>query len=143
MHFTQYFPLSTGPILLSISCYFCQCTQAQIPFDCMLGAGLPVLPVLASIRFRHTAHLQQHYANHLPDVLIWAYLSLSTPTSARDRQHFSLLSAAWIIHLQLLTVNERLAPFLPQCRSSHQLAKVPVRNSSTSTSTTVTPAPSR
>ena len=39
MFFTQYFPLSSGPVPLTIPCYFCQCVQAQIPLDAQLGSG--------------------------------------------------------------------------------------------------------
>ena len=146
MFFTQYFPISSGPVSLTIPCYFCQCVQAQIPLDAQLGAGQPVP---ASINFLHTALLRQHYANHFPESLTWSYLQFSPPASAKDRQHFSffsLLAAAWIIHLQLLTLNQRLATVLPS-RSSAPLAippaSAPVRTTSTSSSVTITPAPSR
>ena len=42
MFFTEYFPLSSGPVPLTILCYFCQCVQAQIPLDAQLGSGQPV-----------------------------------------------------------------------------------------------------
>ena len=143
MFFTQYFPLSSGPVPLTIPCYFCQSVQAQIPLDAQLGSGQPVP---ASINFPHTALLRQHYANHFPESLTWSYLQFSPPASAKDRQHFSLLAAAWIIHLQLLTLNQRLATVLPS-RSSAPLAILPItapaRTASTSSSVTITPAPSR
>ena len=143
MFFTQYFQLSSGPVPLTIPCYFCQCVQAQILLDAQLGSGQPVP---ASINFLHTALLRQHYANHFPESLTWSYLQFSPPASAKDRQHFSLLAAAWIIHLQLLTLNQRLATVLPS-RSSAPLAippaSAPVRTASTSSSVTITPAPSR
>ena len=144
MFFTQYFPLSSGSVPLTLPCYFCQCAQAQIPLESVLGSGQPVP---ASINFLHTALLRQHYANHLPEVLTWSYLHITPPVSERDSQHFSLLAAAWIIHLQLLTVNQRLAPVLPQRRlsaaSALQPITAPVRTVSTSSSVTLTPAPSR
>ena len=143
MFFTQYFPLSSGPVPLTIPCYFCQCVQAKIPLDARLGSGQPVP---ASVNFLHTALLRQHYANHFPESLTWSYLQFSPPASAKDRQHFSLLAAAWIIHLQLLTLNQRLATVLPS-RSSAPLAIPPIfapaRTASTSSSVTITPAPSR
>ena len=134
MFFTQYFPLSSGHVPLTIPCYFCQCVQAQIPLDAQLGSGQPVP---ASINFLHTALLRQHYANHFRESLTWSYLQFSPPASAKDRQHFSLLAAAWIILLQLLTLNQRLATVLPS-RSSAPLAirpaSAPVRTASTSSS---------
>ena len=143
MFFTHYFPVSSGPVPLTIPCYFCQCVQAQIPLDAQLGSGQPVP---ASINFLHTALLRQHYANHFPESLTWSCLQFSPPASAKDRQHFSLLAAAWIIHLQLLTLNQRLATVLPS-RSSAALAippiSAPARTASTSSSVTITPAPSR
>ena len=143
MFFTQYFPLSSGPVPLTIPCYFCQCVQAQIPLDAQLGSGQPVP---ASINFLHNAFLRQHYANHFPELLTWSYLQFSPPASAKDRQHFSLLAAAWIIHLQLLTLNQRLATVFPS-RSSAPLAIppafAPVRTASAWSSVTITPAPSR
>ena len=143
MFFTQYFSLSSGPHPLTMPCYFCQCVQTQIPLDAQLGSGQPVP---ASINFLHTALLRQHYANHFPESLTWSYLQFSPPASAKGRQHFSLLAAAWIIHLQLLTLNQRLASVLPS-RSSTPLAippaSAPVRTASTSSSVTITPAPSR
>ena len=122
MFFTQYFPLSSGPLPLTIPCYFCQCVQAQIPLDAQLGSGQPVP---ASIIFLHTALLRRHYANHFPESLTWFSLQFSPPTSAKNRKHFSLLAAAWIIHLQLLTLNQRLATVLPS-RSSTPLAIHPL-----------------
>ena len=143
MFFTQYFPLSSGHVPLTIPCYFCQCVQAQIPLDAQLGSGQPVP---ASNNFLHTALLRQQYANHFPESLTWSYLQFSPPTSAKDRQHFTLLAAAWIIHLKLLTLNQRLATFL-QSHLSTPLAIPPisahVRTASTSSSVTITPAPSR
>ena len=143
MFFIQYFPLSPGPVPLTIPCYFCQCVQAQIPLDSQLGSGQPVP---ASINFLHTALLRQHYANHFPESLTWSYLQFSPPASATDRQHFSLLAAAWVIHLQLLTLNQRLATVLLS-RSSAPLAippsPAPALTASTSSSVTITPAPSR
>ena len=118
MFFTQYFPLSSGPVPLTIPCYFCQCVEAQIPLDALLGSGQPVP---ASNNFFRTALLRQHYANHFSESLIWSYLQFSPPASAKDHQHFSFLAAAWIIHLQLLTLNQRLATNLPP-RSSAPLA---------------------
>ena len=143
MFFTQYFPLSSGPVPLTYPCYFCQCVQAQIPLNAQLGSGQPVP---ASNNFLHTALLRQHYANHLPESVTCSYLQLSPPASAKDRQHFSLLAAAWFIHLQLLTLNQRLATVLPS-RSSAPLA-IPhasalVRTASTSSSVTITPTSSR
>ena len=92
MFLTQYFQI----------CYFCQCVQAQIPLDAQLGSGQPVHE---SNNFLHTTFLRQQYANHFPESLTWSYLQFSPPASAKDRQHFSVLAAAWIIHLQLLTLN--------------------------------------
>ena len=159
MFFTQHFPLSTGVIPLTIPCYFCQCTQAQVPIEFVLGFGPPVP---ASISFIHTALLRQHYANHLPELLTWSYLHVRTPASTvTDRQHFPLLAAAWIVHLQLLTVNQRIAPVLPQRRLSASSSTLslpapertvqsrfrplaaPVRTASTSSSVTITPALTR
>ena len=97
------------------------CVQAQIPLDAQLGSGQPVP---ASINFLHTALLRQHYANHFPESLTWSYLQFSPPASAKDRQHSSLLAAAWIIHLQLLILNQRPATVLPS-RSSTPLAIPP------------------
>ena len=142
MFFTQYFPLSSGPVPLTIPCYFCQCVQAQIPLDAQLSSGQPVP---ASINFLHTALLRQHYANHFPEPLPWSYLQFSPSACAKDRQHFSLLAAAWIVHLKLLTLNQRLVTVLLS-RSSAPLAIPPtsatVRTTSTSSSVTITPAPS-
>ena len=105
----------------------------------LLGSGQPVPE---SINFLHTALLRQHYANHFPESLTWSYLQFSPPASPKDRQHF-LLAAAWTIHLQLLTLNQRLATVLPS-RSSAPLAippiSAPVRTASTSSSVTITPA---
>ena len=143
MFFIQYFPLSSGPVPLTIPCYFCQCVQAQIPVDAQFGSG-QLVP--ASNNFLHTALLRQHYANHFPESLTWSYLQFSPPASAKDRQHLSLLAAAWIIHLQLLTLNQRLATVLPS-RSSTRFAippiSAPIRTASTSSSVTLTPTPSR
>ena len=143
MFFTQYFPLSSGPVPLTIPCYFCPCVQAQIPLDAQLGSGQPVP---ASINFLHTALLRKHYANHFSESLTWSYLQFKPPASAKDRQHFSLIAAAWLIHLQLLTLGQRLATVLP-FHSSAPLAippnSAPVRTALTSSSVTITPAPSR
>ena len=109
MLFYQLFSTFSGPVPLTIPCYFCQCVQAQILLDSQLGSGQPVP---ASINFFHTA-LRQHYANHFLEALTWSYLQLCTTASAKGRQQFSLLVAAWIIHLQLLTSNQRLATVLP------------------------------
>ena len=140
--FTQFFPLSSGPVRLTIPYYFCQCVQAQIPLDAQLGSGQPVP---ASIIFLHTTLLRQHYANHFAEPLTWSHLQFSPPASAKDCQHFSLIAAAWLIHLQLLTLNQRQATVLPS-RSSVPLAipptSAPVRTASTSSSVTITPAPS-
>ena len=122
MFFTQYFPLSSGPVPPTIPCYFRQCVQAQIPLDAQLGSGQPVP---ASINFLHTALLRQHYANHFPESLTWSFLQFSPLASATDRQQLSLLAGAWIIHLQLLTLNQRLATVLPS-RSSAPLAIPPI-----------------
>ena len=142
MFFTEYFPLSSGPVPLTIPCYFCQCVQAQIPLVAQSGSGQPVP---ASLNFLHNALLRQPYANHFPESLTWSCLLFSPPTSAKDRQHFSLIATAWFIHFQLLTLNQRLATVLP-CRSSAPLAipptSAPVRTASTSISVTTTPAPS-
>ena len=142
MFFTQYFPLSSGPVLLKVPCYFCQCVQAQIPLDAQLGSGQPVP---AYINFLHTALLRQQYANQFPESVTWFYLQFSPPASAKDSQHFSLLATAWIIHLQILTLNQRLVTVLPS-RSSAPLAIPPtsasIRPASTSSSVTVTPTPS-
>ena len=143
MFFTQYFPLSSDPVPLTIPCYFCWCVQAQFPLDAQLGSGQPVP---ASINFFHTALLRQHYANHFPESLTWSYLQFSRPASAKNRQHLSLIAAAWLIHLQLLTLNQRLATVLPS-RSSAPLAipptSAPVRVPLTSSSVTITHASSR
>ena len=143
MLFTQYFPLSSGPVPLTIPCYFCHCVQPPIPLDAQLGSGQPVP---ASNIFLHTALLRQHYANHFPESLTWSLLQFSPPVSAKDRQHFSLLAAGWIIHLPLSTLNQRLATVLPS-RSSAPLtippASAPARTASTSSSVTITPALSR
>ena len=136
MLFTQYFPLSTGPVLLSLPCDFCHCTQAQIPFDCILAGGLPVP---ASNQFLHTA-LRLHYANHLPEIYTWSYLYLFSTVFAWDRQHFPIISAAWIIHLQLSTPNQCLAPLLPR---SCSVSYCPHKKDIHSQFRCVTPAPSR
>ena len=100
----------------------------------------------ASISFPHNAFLWQHYANHSPKSLIRSFLQFHTSTSAKYRQYFSCLVAAWIIHLQSLTANQRLATVLP-CRSPAPLAfqptSGPFRTTSTSNSVTITPALSR
>ena len=100
----------------------------------------------ASINFLHNALLRQNYANHFPESLTWSYLQFSPPASAKDRQHFSLLATAWIIHFQLLTLNQRLATVFPS-RSSTPFAIqptfAPARTASTSSSGTITPTPSR
>ena len=143
MFFTQYFPLSSGPVSLTIPCYFCQCVQAQSPLNAQLGSGQPVP---ASIDFLRTALLCQHYVNHFPESLTWSYFQFSPSASAKDRRHFSLIAAAWIIHLQFLTLNQRLTTVLLS-RWSAPLAippiSDPVRTASTSSSVIITPAPSR
>ena len=124
MFFTQYFPLLSGPVPLTIPRFFWQCVQAQFPLDAQLDCGQPVP---ASINFLHTALLRQHYAYHFPESLTWSYLQFSPPTSAKDRHHFSLIAAAWLIHLQLLTLNQGLAIVLPS-RSSAPFA-IPLTSS--------------
>ena len=142
MFFTQYSPLLCGPVPLTILCYFFQCVQAQIPRDAHLGSG-QLVP--ASINFLHTALLRQHYAHHFPESFTWSFLHFSPPTSAKDCQHFSLLAAAWIIRLQLLTVNQRLATVLPFpsfAPLAIPLTFAPLCTTSTSSSVTITPDPS-
>ena len=119
--FHTIFPLSSSPVPLTILYYFCQCVQVQIPLDSQLGSSQPVP---ASINFLNSALVRQHYANQFPESLTWSYLQFSPPASAKDRQHFSLLAAAWISHLQLLTLNQRLATVSPS-RSSAPLAIPP------------------
>ena len=141
--FMQYFPLSSGPVPLTIPCYFCQCSQAQIPLGTQLGSGQAVP---ASICFLHTSLRRQHYANHFPESPNWSHLQLRTPAFSKCRRHFPLLAAAWFKQLQLLTQNQRLASVLP----SHSpaplailLTSAPVRTVLISSSVTTTPAPSR
>ena len=134
----------TLPAPFTIPCYFCQCVQAQILFDSQLSAGQPVP---ASINFLHTALLRQHYPNHFPESPKWSFMQIPTPVSAQGRQHFSLSAAAWIVHLQLLTLNQRPAPVLPTRRSSAAIviptSRTPVRTASTSSSVRVKTSPSR
>ena len=144
MFFTQNFLLSVGPVLLTIPCCFYQCVQEQIPFNSQLGAGQPVP---ASINFLHTALFRQYYANHFPESPTWSYMQIPTPVSAQHRQYFSLLAAASFAYLQLLTINQRLAPGLPTRPSSAAIgipkSRTPVRTASASSSVTVTPSQSR
>ena len=143
MFFAQYFPPLSGPVPLTIPCQFCQCVQAQVPLDAQLSSGQSVL---ASINFLQTALLRHHYANHFPESLTWSYLQFSPPASAKDCQRFPLLAAAWIIRLQLLTLNQRLANILPSrlpAPLAIMPASAPFRTAPTSSSVTVTPAPSR
>ena len=74
-------------------------------------------------------------------------MQIPTTVSAQSRQHFFLLDAAWIIYLQHLALNQRLAHVLPTRSSSVAIAiptsRTPVRAASTSSSVTVTPSPSR
>ena len=65
----QNFSLSSGPVQLTIPCYFRRCVQAQIPPHSLPGSGQPV-PELINIF--HTALRQQLYANHFPESLTWS-----------------------------------------------------------------------
>ena len=100
----------------------------------------------AYYNFLHTTFWRQHYANHFPESLTWSYLQFSPAASEKDRHHFTFLAAVWIIHLQLFTLNQRLATVLPS-RLPVLLAIPPnsahVPTVSTSSSTTITPPPSR
>ena len=141
--FIQSSLFSSGPVPLTIPCYFCHCIQYQIPLDAQLGCSQPVP---ASTKCLHTTLLRRHYANHFLDSLIWSYLQTYITVSPKNRPHFSSLTAAWIIHWQLLTLNQRLATVLSS-RLPAPLAipptSAPVRNASASTSVTSTPALSR
>ena len=82
---------------------------------------------------------------YFPESLVWSSLQFRTRASAEDRQHFSLLAAAWIIHLQLLTLNQCFTTVLLS-RSFAPLAippnSVPVRSTLKSSFVTITPVPS-
>ena len=83
----------------------------------------------ASINRLHTALFRQNYAKHFPESLTWSYLQFRTSASMKDRQPSSLLAAAWIIHLQLMTLNQRLAavllPFARCARNSAHISPSP------------------
>ena len=109
---TQTDSFSSGLVQLTIPCYFCQCVQARIALDSKPGFGQP-FP--ASIMFLQTALLRQHYATHFPEPLTWSCLQFRISTPAKNRRLFSFLAVAWMIHLQLLTLNQRLTTVLRSC----------------------------
>ena len=140
--FTRNFPLSSGPVPLNIPSYVFHRVKAQISLDSLLASDQPVH---ASNIFLHNTLLRQHYVNHFPESLTCSYLQFRTSNSAKDCQNYFSLAAAWIIDLQLSTLNQRLATVLPS-RSTVPFAiqqrSAPLRTASTSSSVKVTPAPS-
>ena len=108
---------SHNPVLLLSKCSSTNSARCSVRFRSTCPA---------SINFLHTALLSQHYANHFPEPLTWSYLQFSPAAFAKDRQHFSLLAVAWIIHLQLLTFfvestpgDYFAVPFVRVCHSAH------------------------
>ena len=132
-------PSPSKPRVILSMCSSTKSARCSVRFR--LGQLVP-----ASNTFLHTTLLREHYAIHFPESLLWSYLQFSPPASAKHRQHFFLLAFAWIFHWQLLTLNQRLVTVVPS-RLLAPLAipptSAPGRTPSTSTSLTITPAPSR
>ena len=120
--------MNSGPFVVALPCYFCQCPRAKFPYSCILGYGRPVP---SSLHLLHSVLLNQHYQSHLLRTSTWSYLTKTNNSSVHDALTFYLLGNLWFLYLELYVPNN------PDILTAQPIASTPRLSALPSTSATV------